>query len=121
MTNQVFNVTKDSAALHDLNLSEGFDPCEINEVIENYVCSICNRNLIVLQVIGENKCYIKCPKHGNVEFIGRIRNSTVEIDNERASKQFYQVIRNLPDLWGELIPPEPDDKTVARVQKDLGY
>lgn len=103
------------------DLFEGFTLYEVPEVLENYVCAICHGFLQVFQIPGDSMCIIACPEHGSVEICGRVRNSTVSIDYERAYRQYWQVIRNLPDLWGDLIPPEPSKEKVARIINELGY
>ena len=76
---------------------------EVDDVVENYVCAVCQADLIAFQALGELVVIICCPEHGSVEKCGRIMRSSVSIDLERAHYQFQDVIHNLPDLWGELI------------------
>jgi len=117
----IFHISTELATKRGLDLLEGFTVMEVPEVVENYVCSICHNDLLVFQEQGDINCIIACPEHGSVEICGRVRNSTVSIDMERATRQYWQVIRNLSDLWGELIPPEPSKEKVARIINELGY
>jgi len=117
----VFHISEELATKKGLDFLEGFTVFEVPEVLENYVCAVCHNDLLVFQLPGDFHCIIACPEHGSIEVCGRVRNSTVGIDYERASRQYWQVIRNLKDLWGELLPPEPSQVRVARSIRELGY
>lgn len=81
----------------------GFEPIEVEGVIANYVCAVCHSSLLFFHVPNERVVIIACPEHGNVEKVGRVMKSTVSIEAERGLLQFKEVVRNLPDLWGDLI------------------
>ena len=117
----VFNISRELADRRGYDMHEGFTHIEAEEVVEDYVCAVCHNDLMVYQIEGDVECIVVCPEHGSIEAIGRVRNSTVGIDMERATRQYWQVIRNLSDLWGELIPPEPSNFKVSRSINELGY
>jgi hypothetical protein len=117
----IFHVSQELAEKRGLDIYEGFTLFEVPDVLDNYVCAVCHNDLQVYQLPGDSICIVACPEHGSVEVCGRVRNSTVNIDYERASRQYWQVIRNLPDLWGELIPPEVSKERVATIINELGY
>ena len=117
----VFHISAELATKKGLDFLEGFTVFEVDDVVENYVCAVCYDNLLVYRIPGDITCIVACPEHGSIEMCGRVRNSTVGINLERATRQYWQVIRNLSDLWGELIPPEPSKEKVARIINELGY
>lgn len=80
----------------------GFEPIEVDGVIANYVCSVCHGTLVSFQIPSERRSIIACLEHGNVEHCGRVTKNTVSIELERGYRQYNEVIRNLPDLWGDL-------------------
>jgi hypothetical protein len=121
MSNDVFVISPELAVKKGFDIVEGFDISEVKEVVDNYVCAVCWENLLVYQLPYNAVCLVVCPEHGSVEITGRVRNSTVAIVMEKAYSQYRQVIRNLPDLWGELIPPEPSEEKVNLIIKELGY
>ena len=96
----------------------GFEPSEIDDVITNYVCSVCHGQLTAFDVPMERIYIIVCPEHGNVEQIGRVRRESVTSDMERARRQFDIVINNLSEFWGELKRPK---QTQAKNLQDLGF
>ena len=96
----------------------GFEPWEVKSVIENYVCPVCHGALVAFDIPYERIYIIVCPEHGNVELIGRIRRESVDIQMESEHRDFGTVIRNLDDLWGELIPPK---RTEQENLRDLGF
>ena len=117
----VFHISKELATKKGLDFLEGFTVFEVPEVLENYVCAVCYNELLVFQMPGDIACIVACPEHGSIEICGRVRHSTVNINYERSTRQYWQVIRNLDDLWGELIPPEPSKARVSRSIRELGY
>jgi len=117
----VFHISEELATKKGLDFLEGFTVFEVPEVLENYVCAVCYNELLVFQLPGDYHCIIACPEHGSVEVCGRVRNSTVGINMERSTREYWQVIRNLPDLWGELIPPAPTKAQNERSIRELGY
>jgi hypothetical protein len=96
----------------------GFDPSEVDAITREFVCAICYSNLVEIPVSGAYLSLIICPEHGNVELCGRVTRNTVSIDMERAKIEYDAVIRNLPDLWGELIPKQ-ENPVVARLSNFL--
>lgn len=96
----------------------GFDPAEVDGVIANYVCSVCHGTLVSFQVPNERRSIIVCLEHGNVEHCGRVTKSTVSIEIERGYRQYHEVIRNLPDLWGELLAEGFDYDKAGRIRKE---
>ena len=117
----VFHISPELAELKNFRVVEGFSPVEAEEVVEGYVCAVCHNFLDVYKIEGDFEVIVVCTEHGSVEVCGRVRHSTVSIDIERSTRQYWQVIRNLPDLWGELIPPEPSNFKVSRSINELGY
>lgn len=97
---------------------QGFDPAEVDGVIANYVCSVCHGTLVSFQVPNERRSIIVCLEHGNVEHCGRVTKSTVSIELERGYRQYHEVIRNLPDLWGELLAEGFDREKSFRLSRD---
>jgi hypothetical protein len=95
-----------------------FDPYESPAVIREYVCAVCHGQLVEYYVPGDRRVVVACPDHGNVAQSGRVMVSSVSIEMERAKRQFSTAIRNLPDLWGELIPPKRSDKEILA---ELGF
>jgi len=96
----------------------GFEPCEVNEVITDYVCPVCHGQLTAFNIPYERVIIIVCPEHGNVESIGRIRRESVSIDMERAFRQFDTAINNLPEYWGEL---KRNPQSAEQNLQDLGF
>ena len=117
----VFHISKELATKKGLDFLEGFNVFEVTEVVENYVCAVCYNELMVFQMPGDIACIVACPEHGSVEVCGRVRHSTVNINYERSTREYWQVIRNLSDLWGELIPPAPTKTQNERSIRELGY
>ena len=96
----------------------GFEPWEVDEVVNDYVCPVCYGQLTAFDVPNDRIYIIACPEHGNVETIGRIRREYVSNEMARQRSQFNNVIRNLPEFWGELIPPKKPEKQNL---KELGF
>jgi len=96
----------------------GFDPCEVDEVITDYVCPVCHGQLTAFNVPSDRIYIIICVEHGNVETIGRIRRESVNIDMERAFRQFDNVVNNLPEFWGEL---KRHRQSAEKNLHDLGF
>ena len=117
----VFHISEELATKKGLDFLEGFTVFEVPEVLENYVCAVCYNELMVFQMPGDIACIVACPEHGSIEVCGRVRHSTVNINYERSTREYWQVIRNLPDLWGELIPPAPSNAQNERSIRELGY
>lgn len=86
------------------NEDNTFSQDEIGMVVEKYVCPVCYGQLVVVWIPNlDDRVLITCPEHGNVCQIGRITHATVSIQSDNAYRNFHKVIRNLPDLWGDLI------------------
>lgn len=77
----------------------GFEINEVDEVLKNYVCSVCYADLVAYSVPHTRIVMISCPEHGNVEKCGRVMKSTVSIELERGKLVYKEVVRNLSDLW----------------------
>jgi len=97
---------------------EGFSDIEADEAVRDYVCPICYGNLTPYHIPGTSVNLVVCQEHGNVEQIGRVTKRSIEIREAQARRAFKEVIRNLPDLWGELIPPK---QSVEQNIKELGF
>lgn len=80
----------------------GFEPWEANYVARDFVCAVCWSSLIAIQLESDRTMIVVCPEHGNVELCGRITKNTVSIELENGFRRYHDVIRNLPDLWGQL-------------------
>lgn len=85
------------------NEDNTFSISEANTVIEKYVCPMCYGPLVVVWIPNYERVLIVCTEHGNVCNIGRITHATVGIQTDKAYRDYHRVIRNLPDLWGDLI------------------
>lgn len=91
-----------------LDDDDSFDQIEAPGVLRDYVCAVCHQELEIYFITGHWRVMIACAEHGNVTSCGRVMRSTVNIQDERAHRLFKIVIRNLPDLWGSLVPkPTP--------------
>ena len=105
---------------------EGFTREEADRIIKDYVCPVCHGQLISFRMNdldGKDKYgypleVVVCTEHGNVERIGRVSINSVSIQLEESHYHFDKVIRNLPDLWGELVPTK---KSADEILKELGY
>lgn len=110
----------DRAQTYALALSDDdtFDQIEAPTVCRDYVCAVCHQELAIFFIDNHWRVMVACMEHGNVTSCGRVMRSTVNIQDERAHRLYSVAIRNLPDLWGELIPPkQPHEKMI----KDLGF
>lgn len=96
----------------------GFSPEDANMVMENYVCSVCHGSLFGFQVPGCSVYVVVCLEHGNVEKCGRVTKATVAIEEERGYRKYNEVIRNLPDLWGELLQEGWDYQKAKKIRKE---
>lgn len=96
----------------------GFEPWEYQSVVKDYVCAVCHGQLVAYDVPEERFYIIVCPEHGNVEVVGRVRREYVSREMENSHRQFGDVIRNLPEFWGELIQAR---KSESENLKDLGF
>lgn len=85
------------------NEDNTFSQSEMDDVVNDYVCPVCQSDLSIGYIPNYHRVVIACPIHGNVCDVGRITRNTVNIENEYGHKAYQTVIRNLPDLWGELI------------------
>jgi hypothetical protein len=97
---------------------ETFDQTEAPRVCREYVCGVCAGELTIVFAKAHWRVLVICPEHGNVTECGRITRTTVNIEMERSLSKFNTVIRNLSDLWGELIPPKRSKEQNLR---DLGF
>lgn len=95
-----------------------FDPFEAGQVVRDYVCGVCHGQLVEFWVPGDRRVLVVCYDHGNVAQCGRVMHSTVSIEMEYAYRHYWPAIRNLPDLWGSLIPPK---RTVTKEMGTLGF
>lgn len=97
---------------------QGFEPAEVEGVIANYVCAVCHSALVSFQIPNERRYVIACLEHGSVESCGRVTKNTVSIETERGYRQYHEVIRNLPDLWGELLAEGFDYEKAKRISRE---
>ena len=108
-----------------LDLDETFSQTEAAQVIREYVCGTCHGELTALESQTHHRVMVICTEHGNVTICGRVMRVSVNIEMERASSKFYCVIRNLPDLWGELLekrlPPREGETRHAQNIRELGF
>lgn len=88
---------------HYYNDDNTFEVQEATDVVEKFVCGICYGPLAVGWVPNMDRVLVACPVHGNVCRIGRVTHATVSIQTEASFRNYHRVIRNLPDLWGDLI------------------
>lgn len=107
-------------AEYDLMLDhdETFSMAEFKRICDEYVCAVCHANLTPMFAEARDRVLIICLEHGNVTHCGRVTRSTVSIEMERAHRKFKDVIRNLPDLWGELAP---QPRTQSAILSELGF
>jgi hypothetical protein len=101
-----------------LDEDDTFSQVDAPAVLLDYVCPICHGQLSEYFVPMDRRVIVACTEHGNVCTIGRIMRSSVSIEMERAARRYPDAIRNLPDLWGELIPPP---QTREKILSDLGF
>lgn len=111
----------------------GFTLEEAETIQGIYVCSQCEGYLTIVPEFfkstaddaeegeGEERYFLVCPDDGNIELIGRISRTTVAIRNEWGLFQYPHAIRALPELWGHLIPPPREKRSVDEMKKELGY
>jgi hypothetical protein len=108
-----------------LSDDETFDQTEAPRVLCEYVCGVCNGELSILFARSHWRVLVVCPEHGNVSKCGRVMRSTVSMEMERALSKFNTVIRNLPDLWGELLekrlPPREGENRRQQNIRELGF
>lgn len=93
------------------------------EIVKSvYACSQCEGELQIIPIdftlADQERWFVVCPDCGNIESIGRISKTTVAIRNERGIFDYHRVIRNLPDLWGHLIPTK---EAIAQTIRELGF
>ena len=101
-----------------LDLDETFDQIEAPRIRDEYVCAVCHSNLTILFAENRSRVLIVCLEHGSVTKCGRVTRTTVSIEMERAHRRFRDACRNLPDLWGDLIPkPKPPGQNL----RELGF
>lgn len=96
----------------------GFNPGEIQGVLDEYVCAVCHGSLVSIAVPGEDVSIIVCLEHGNIEHVGRVTKSTVSIETERGYRQYQEVIRNLKDLWGSLLQEGFEYERAKKIRKE---
>ncbi len=95
----------------------GFEPYEADVVLKEYVCSVCHADLKAFQVPGDRNFVIVCVEHGNIEKIGRVMRSTVSIEIERGLLTYKEVVRNLSDLWPELVEDGFEYREAVSIRK----
>lgn len=96
-----------------------FTQDEAPRVMKKYCCPVCWGELAEIYIQGEARVVVACPVHGNVCEIGRIMKSSVDLMLQHAHFQYGVVIRNLPDLWGNLREHQP--KTERQNLRELGF
>ena len=94
-----------------LSQDETFAQSETDFITKNFVCAICHADLQVVFMPNEARVLIVCIEHGNVCITGRVTHATVSIEMERSYRAFHKVVRNLSDLWGDLV-----EKTIPPLQ-----
>jgi len=97
---------------------DSFDQTEAPRVIREFVCGVCAGELTILFGKSHWRVLVVCPEHGNVTKCGRVTRTTVSMEMQRSLSKFNSVIRSLPDLWGELIPPRQSKEQNLR---ELGF
>lgn len=80
-----------------------FSQSEVDTVISDYVCPVCTGDLQYFYIPNNPRVVVVCPIHGNVCDIGRVTRNTVSIESEKSFRSYQEVIRNLSDLWGDMI------------------
>jgi hypothetical protein len=107
------------------SVDETFDQTEAPQVVREYVCGVCQGELSSLFAKAHWRVLVVCLEHGNVAKCGRVMRSTVSIETERSFSKFNTVIRNLPDLWGELLekrlPPREGESRRQQNLRELGF
>lgn len=99
-----------------LDEDDTFDQWEAPAIVRDYVCPVCHGQLAEYFIPNSRRVLVGCAEHGNVCLIGRVMRSSVSIEMERAARRYPEAIRNLPDLWGELIPqPMTREKILAQL------
>jgi hypothetical protein len=97
---------------------ETFDQTEAPHVLGEFVCGVCYGELSIVFAKSHWRVLVVCQEHGNVTKCGRVTRSTVNIETERSFSKFNSVIRNLSDLWGELVPKRQSKEQNLR---ELGF
>lgn len=97
---------------------ESFDQTEAPQVVREFVCGVCHGELTIIFAKSHWRVLVVCPEHGNICKCGRVTRNTVSIETEKSLSKFNSVIRALPDLWGELIPPRQSKEKNLR---ELGF
>ena len=104
---------------------ETFSQAEAPGVLREYVCGACYGELSIRFTENHWRVVVECETHGNVTRCGRVMRVSVDIEMERASSKFYTAIRNLHDLWGELIekrlPPREGESRRQQNLRELGF
>lgn len=103
-----------------LSNDDSFDQTEAPQVLREYVCGTCHGELTILFAKAHWRVVVVCPEHGSVVKCGRVMRSSVSIEMERSLSKFNTVIRNLPDLWGELIKKR-DNRPTNEIMHELGF
>jgi len=108
-----------------LSNDESFDQTEAEQIRREFVCGVCHGDLTTLLGKSHWRVLVVCPEHGNVTRCGRVTRTTVNIEMERSLAKFHVVIRNLPDLWGELLekrlPPREGESRKQQDIRELGF
>lgn len=104
---------------------ESFDQAEAQQVTREFVCGVCHGDLTILPGKGHWRVLVVCLEHGNVTRCGRVTRATVDIESARSMSKFHSAIRNLPDLWGDLLekrqPPREGESRQQQNVRELGF
>ena len=102
----------------DFDRDDLFEISEAESIARGFVCSVCHGELTIHPIAGDRLVILACVEHGNVTRIGRVTRTTVSIEMERSLARYRDVIRNLSEFWGELIPAK---RSSDELIKELGY
>ena len=93
----------------------GFSWADAQRIVKDYSCSQCNEMLSIKDGGEHNKFIVVCQDHGDIEEIGRVRNSTVSIRYEQAHCETREVKKNLADLFPK------EKKSEKQILNELGF
>lgn len=106
----------EESALLELGIL-GFSPAEAEQVVKEYVCAVCHADLVSIQIENSANSIVVCTEHGNAELVGRVMKSTVSIEMERGYLHYRAAVRNLADLWPELVEEGFEYEDAVKIRK----
>jgi len=93
----------------------GFTWEQAQTIVRDYACPCCFEALVFQHGGNEGNYRVECPEHGDVEIIGRVKNSSANFQCERAHFEQREVLINMPDLF------QLEEKSKRDPLKELGF